>query len=68
MYLVCKHCGNDRIIITHLFDKYPFYCDECKVYLDKTEVTEYKTLATHYINGNYKSLLVLAQKTHDSSI
>ena len=63
MYLVCKHCESYDIEITSPYDNYPFYCNSCSQYLGFDEVKNYVTLATHYSNPDYKSILVVKKSS-----
>ena len=62
MYLTCKKCKSNKLELTSPYDRYPFYCTECKEFLRFDDVQEYKALATNYYQSNIVHLLVLDEK------
>lgn len=61
MYLECRHCGNPNIDLVPHYNSdmfTSFYCPDCKTYIGPNDVKQYYSLATHYTNTNFKSILV----------
>lgn len=58
MFLECGICGNPNIELNGPYDKRPFYCPQCGNELGFEEVRQFKSVATHYTNDRYRSILV----------
>lgn len=64
MYIECGHCKNPNITMLTNDSSHAFYCKQCNRFLKLNEVKKYTSLASHYMNDRYCSILVVDMDKH----